>query len=369
MDNFDSVLTALDFESEAEEQLLNLDDSGFPSGESSRDFWARGFGSVEASMRAAGWEGQSSLLPMLSPVETQALNGPSPEGVLQVAIDEVHQLQRHSFLHPLGVDLRHSLVFYATQAEPEGAGASAAVLVGVTRAGQQWGWLRVEGETPLLLDLTDSDLPLGIPTVAFLRQVADWVLLTMGEELPAPLLSLTDVVLHCALEGAAEFTQQMVPRHPNLAGRQAEHAWAAATEFRRQLLTSIRGILRTARGGQDSVPFEELLETLEVSSLRTQEMTTEDRRKLEDPRVLEVIDEGLALLQALGWEGLETESFAELVGAPHEVAEWVGTHGLGRLAQMDMKSMQEMVGGITEWVGEGVEFLISDLEDLGVELY
>lgn len=365
MDDYDSVLDALDFPSDYEEPLRELDDAGFPSGESAFGFWAQGFHSLEAALTAAGWDGRATLLPVLSPLQAQAQYALTDLGAPQIAVDGARELTPDQFLRPYGVTLPHSLVYYATHSAGE---AAAAVLVGVTRSGQQWAWLNVDGEDPLLVDLTQDDLPTNIATISHLRQVADWVLLTMGEDLPEPSLGLADLVIHTSLAGALDAAESSPATSPDLESRQAGHALSVVTDFRRRLLLTTSLLLHTASHTGTAEPFDTLVNSLELGELEGQSPTGATAEALSDPRVLEVIDEGLDMLRHIGWGGVDADGFAELVGAPEGMAEWVGANGLARLIQLDVLPLNEAVLRAANWAGDNVDFLISDLQDLGIDI-
>lgn len=363
MDDYDSVLDALDFPSEYEELLRELDDAGFPSGESAFGFWAQGFYSLESALAAAGWDGRATLLPILSPLQAQAQYELSDLGTPQLAVDGAREVAPDQFLRPYGVTLPHSLVYYASHFDGE---SDASVIVGVTRSGQQWAWLNVDGEDPLLVDLTQGDLPTHIATISHLRQVADWVLLTMGEDLPEPFLGLDDLVIHTSLAGALEAAKSSP--EPDLETLQPSHALSLVTDFRRRLLLTTSLLLHTTSHTDTAEWFDSLIDSLELGPLEEPVPVGATAGALFAPRVLEVIDEGLEMLRHIGWAGVEADGFAELVGAPEGMAEWVGANGLARLVQLDILPLDEAMLRTADWAGAEVDFLISDLQDLGVDI-
>lgn len=368
MDDFDSVLHGLDFTSDAEELLDDLDDSGYPSGERSRMFWALGFETLEESLRATGWDGGSVLLPMLSPVESQ-LGAPQDEDgmTFHTTVDSIIPLEDPVFAHPFNLELPHSLVFYATGHSLEG-GQTAAVLVGATRAGQQWAWVSVPDKPALLLDLSSPDLPSEFYGLPQIRHAADWMLLAMGADLPRPALGITQVAINYALLGSLELTEGSRVLSPDFEERQAGSALVAATEFRRQMLALIHSLLKASLNQDALIEFEGLLDTLEITDIGHTVNTPEKRRQMSAPRVLEVIDEGLDILRSSGWEGADPGRLGELLGAPPELSAWLGARGLGRLIQVDLPDVSTTLTSVSEWAGPGVDLLISDLQDLGVEV-
>lgn len=365
MDDYDSVLDALDFPSEYEELLRELDDAGFPSGESASGFWAQGFYTLEAALSAAGWDGRATLLPVLSPLQAQAQYELTDLGTPQIAVDGAREVTPDQFLRPYGATLPHSLVYYATHFDGE---SDAAVIVGVTRSGQQWAWLNVDGEDPLLVDLTQGNLPTHIATISHLRQVADWVLLTMGEDLPEPFLGLDDLVIHTSLAGALEAATGSPAPVPDPEAFQDGHALSVVADFRRRLLLTTSLLLHTTSQTDTAEWFDSLIDSLELGPLEEAEPYGATAEALFAPRVLEVIDEGLEMLRHIGWAGVDADGFAELVGAPEGMAEWVGANGLARLVQLDILPLDEAMLRTAEWAGADVDFLISDLQDLGVDI-